>query len=278
MAGNSPAFPECGRGGLRSEKLRRLRRIVVVVLATLGTIFIGLQWVAPVVLSIETAREPPRYARLVPVELRDSTISQAPGRKLTYFGYEFEIPWNDLDETKTKLSRDGVVLTFHSGLQVMVGILPAKFWVNGLASGWHASAASLELTFGAETMRSDYNFIKMLYEFTPEQMHRWALSPRVHYRESMLLTFKSAALLPPVEKGFFNIHNQSYKGFQQGDPTNTQLINANLYSDEGSISFAIFRSDHRNLVGVSQAEINRIVQSLRKPAAGESVVSTAAVR
>jgi len=261
----------------RSDKLRRLRRIIVIVAVTLATIFVGVEWVAPVVMSIDTARKPPRYARLVPVDLQDLTISQASGRKLSYFGYEFEIPWNDLDETKTKLSRDGVVLTFHSGLQVMVGILPAKFWVNGLASSWHVSPASLQLSFGAATMRSDYNFIKMVYEFTPEQMHRWALSSRVHYREFMLLNLKSAVLLPPAEKGFFNIRNQSYKGFQEGDPKNTQLINANLYSDEGSVSFAIFRSDHQKLA-VSQAEINRIVQSLRKPADGESIVSTAAAR
>ncbi len=258
--------------------MKRLRRIVVIAAVTLATIFVGAEWVAPVVMSIGTARKPPRYARLVPVDLQDIAISQAPGRKLSYFGYEFEVPWNDLDETKTKLYRDFVVLTFHSGLSIRVGALPAKLWINGLASSWHVSQASLQLTFGKETMHSDYNFIKMLYEFTPEQMHRWALLPRVHYREFMLLNLKSAALLPPVEKGFFRIHNKSYRGLQEGVPKSTPMILFSLYSDEGSIEFAIFRTDHKNLEGVSQAEINRIVQSLRKRADGESVVSTAAAR
>ena len=55
------------------------------------------------------------------------------------------------------------------------------------------------------------------------------------------------------------------------------MIMVRLYSDEGEIEFTIFRADHQNLA-VSQAEINRIVQSLRKSADGESVVSTAAAR
>ena len=256
--------------------MRRLRRIVVIVAVTLATIFVGAEWVAPVVMSIETARKPPRDARLVPVELQDLTISQAPGRKLSYFGYAFEIPWNDLDETKTKLG-PMVVLGFHSGLGMMVGASPAKLSVNGLSSSWHVSQARLQSAFGAETMHSDCNFLNMLYQFTPEQMHRWALSPRVHYREFMLLLLKSAALSPSAEKGFFYIHNQGYRRFQEGDPKNTPMIMVRLYSDEGEIEFTIFRADHQNLA-VSQAEINRIVQSLRKSADGESVVSTAAAR
>ena len=43
----------------------------MIVAVTLATIFVGAEWVAPVVMSIETARKPPRDARLVPVELQD---------------------------------------------------------------------------------------------------------------------------------------------------------------------------------------------------------------
>jgi hypothetical protein len=250
----------------------------VIVAVTLATLFIGAEWVAPVVMSIETARKPPRDARLVPVELQDLTISQAPGRKLSYVGYEFEIPWNDLDQTKTEVHGGMVVLSFRSGLKMIVGASPPKLWVHSLFSDSRVTQARLQLTFGAETMGSDYNFLKMLYQFTPEQMHIWALSSRVHYRESMLLLLKSAALSPSAETGFFYIHNQDYRGFQEGDPKNTPIIMVRLYSDEGEIEFTIFRAGHQNLVGVSQAEINRIVQSLRKPADAASIVSTAAAR
>jgi len=35
--------------------------------------------------------------------LKDTSVSEAPGTKLSYFGYEFEVPWSDLDESQTKL-------------------------------------------------------------------------------------------------------------------------------------------------------------------------------
>jgi hypothetical protein len=96
-------------------------------------------------------------------------------------------------------------------------------------------------------------------------MHYWALSPRVHYREFFLLTMKTAALLPSAGTGIFNLQNQSYKGFQEGNPQVRQDgIEIHLFSDEGSIEMIFSQKNYRNPAGVTQPEINRIVQSLRK--------------
>jgi hypothetical protein len=189
----------------RSEKLRRrLRRIVVVVVVTLGTVVIGAEWVAPVVLSIDTARKPPRVARLVPVNLQDLTVSKAPARKLSYFGYEFEIPWTDVDETKTKSYPNMVLLTFHSGLKLMVGTSPPKFWLNEIFERSKITQTRVEQTFG---IHSDYDFFVSLYNFTPDKIHLWALSRRVHYRETYMLGIKSVVVGPEAETGFFYVGN-----------------------------------------------------------------------
>jgi intracellular septation protein A len=37
----------------------------------------------------------------VPVELPDLSVSQASGKKLSCFGYEFEVPWDDIDQAKS---------------------------------------------------------------------------------------------------------------------------------------------------------------------------------
>ena len=42
----------------------------------------------------------------------------------------------------------------------------------------------MEATFGHEAMQSDYNFVKTLYEFTPDKMHHWTISSSVFARES----------------------------------------------------------------------------------------------
>src|SRR5260370_27307877 len=39
----------------------------------------------------------------VPIELSDLSVSQTTGKKLSYFVYEFEVPWDDIDESKSRL-------------------------------------------------------------------------------------------------------------------------------------------------------------------------------
>jgi hypothetical protein len=68
-----------------------------------------------------------------------------------------------------------------------------------------------------------------------------------------------------AETGIFNVPNSSYKGFQKGNPQVRQDgIAVHLYSEEGSVEFIFFEKDYPNSQGITQPEINRIVQSLRK--------------
>jgi len=103
---------------------------------------------------------------------------------------------------------------------------------------------------------------------TPDNMKLWAVSPRTHYQEVLLLTTKSIALLPSAKTGFFNVQNQSYRGFQQGNPQTAATINVSLFSDDGSFDYTLFQSGYQGHAAVSQGEINRIVQSLRRSSAG----------
>jgi len=202
--------------------------------------------------------------------LKDTSVSQAPETKLSYFGYEFEIPWNDLDESQTQLypkdkpEKYAVVLTFRSGLRLRIHAIPAHEWTSSSDPDIRWVPLVVASNFGYEAVRSDYSLVKAIYEFSPERMHYWALEPRVHYREQAILVAKSIMLLAPADTGIFNIRNQDFKGFQQGDPKVRQAkLALNLYSDEGSVEFMFFEKD-KNSVGVTQPEINRIIQSLRK--------------
>jgi hypothetical protein len=83
--------------------LRLLRRILTALAVTLLLGFVSVEWIAPVALSYYGARKAPAVARVVPTELTDHSISQAPGLRLSYIGYNFEVSWNDLDDSQTKL-------------------------------------------------------------------------------------------------------------------------------------------------------------------------------
>ncbi len=248
--------------------MRKLRRLLLVAVVTLAVIGVGLYWISPVWLSISTARSAPPTARLVPSDLKDLFISPTPGTKLSYFGYNFEVPWSDVDEAQTKLYSNQVILTFRSGLRLMFGVAPAKLWIGGFASGLKTSPKAIESVFGRKATQSDYDFLKKLYGFTPDKLHCWAISPDIHYREVFLLSMKSAAVLPFAETGFFNIQNQEYRGFQQGNPQARSTVNVALFSDQGNIDFTMVQKDYQSLVAVSQGDLNRIIQSLHKSFVG----------
>jgi hypothetical protein len=249
--------------------MRLLRRILITVVSTLGVIALGVYWVGPVALSFYAARKAPNVARVVPTNLGDLSVSHVTGKKLSYFGYEFEVPWIDLDETQTKLSPKEnpcrAVLVFQSGLRLMVTAVPPREWARNLSEEMKVPPQNLETAFGEETMKSDYDFLKNLYEFTPDKMHHWSLSESTHSRESILLIIKSIAPMKSAETGIFRIQNQGFRGFQEGNPQVRQdSIAVHLLSNEGSVEFIFFQKDYQNAAGIGQPEINRVVQSLRK--------------
>jgi hypothetical protein len=159
-----------------------------------------------------------------------------------------------------------VGLVFRSGLNLIVSSGPARVFPNGFAREWRVSPQSLESVFGQGALESDYGFRQKLYQFTPDKMHVWALSPRVHYREQFLLRLKAIALSGfSADTGIFNIRNQNWYGFQLGDPhAHPRNVNVHLFADDGSIELTFAVSDSQNTAAVTQPEINRIVQSLRK--------------
>jgi hypothetical protein len=75
----------------------------------------------------------------------------------------------------------------------------------------------------------------------------------------------SIALLKSAESGIVTLQNRTYQGFQEGNPLVRQEgIAIHLFSDEGSMEMIFFQKDYKSFTGVTQPEINRIVQSLHK--------------
>jgi hypothetical protein len=247
--------------------LRIWRRILITVVVTLAVVFVGVTWIAPVAFSYHAGRTAPPIARVVPIDLKDQSVSRAPGKKLSYFGYEFEVPWSDLDETQSRLYPEDkpekckVDLHFRSGLRVVLTSVPPREWANGLAKEMKTSHQRIEATFG----ESDYDFVKTIYDFTPDKMNHWTMDQRVYVREQLLLIIKSIALLKSAGTGIFNVQNQNFKGFQEGNPQVRQDgIAVQLFSDEGSMEFIFLQHDYQDPAGITQSELNRIIQSLRR--------------
>jgi hypothetical protein len=260
--------------------MKLLRRILTTIAITFAVVLVCVYWIAPVALSFYAARKAPPVARVLPTELTDHSISQAPGMRLSYVGYDFEVPWNDIDKSKTQLqpknspAKTMVVLVFRSGLKIMVTSLRPGEFAYMWEKDYKMPARNMDAIFGPGSADSDYIFTKNVLAFTPDKMHHWSLTPAMYARETMLLMFKSVMPSREARTGIFNVRTQDYMGFQQGNlkvARDGALVT--LFTNDGGVEFIFAAAHYNNPVGLTQPEINRVVQTLHKTAVPEMASS-----
>jgi len=126
----------------------------------LVVVFAVLPWAADVALTFYAAKKVPAIARVVPAELGDHTVSQTPGTKLSYLGYEFETPESDLDQSKTELypkdkpDKTAVVLMFRSGRRLRQTAFPNGEWESLFTTGFRLSPPQFEQFVGHAAAKS----------------------------------------------------------------------------------------------------------------------------
>lgn len=262
--------------------MRIVRRILITIVVTLALVFIGIYYVSPVALSFYGSSKAIPITRIVPADLTDLSVSSSPGAKLSYLGYEFDVPWNDLDESKTLLfpkdqpEKTRVILTFKSGLRLMATkCAPHEMADTFMHGDIKMTPAAFAAAFGPQAANSDYEFTKRVLEFSPDRMHHWALGPPIHARELVLLMTKSLLPSKPAESGIFNVHNAIYQGFQQGNPeapsAKQEGVLLTLYATNDTFEVLFAQKESTRLI--TQPEINQIIQTLHRAEPGTIAVS-----
>ncbi len=253
--------------------MRIVRRILITLVLTLTFVFVGIYYISPIALSFYGSSKAIPITRVVPADLKDSSVSSSPGAKLSYLGYEFDVPWNDLDESKTLLfpkdkpEKTRVILTFQSGLRLMATKgSPRQITGELMREDFKMKPTTFAAIFGPEAIDSDYEFTKRVMEFSPDRMHHWSLAPSIHAREEVLLLVKSMLPAKSAESGIFNVRNSTYQGFQQGNPeapsTKQDGIVLTLYATDDAIEVVFAQKESTHLI--TQSEINRVIQSLHR--------------
>jgi hypothetical protein len=108
--------------------------------------------------------------RNVPQDLTDSDVNQSTGQRLSYYGYEFEIPWSDIDESKTKAGVSGCLLSFASGIRILFTSELDRSFVKNVASKSGGEDA-LRRSFGDQAVSSDYKFFQTMLSITPSSVN-----------------------------------------------------------------------------------------------------------
>lgn len=201
--------------------------------------------------------------KTTPTELPDQSIAQASVQKLNYFGYEFEIPW-EIDEAKSKQVGQMRLVAFRSGNALLVSRMAPKEFVKDFLSTGKADPAGLRNLYGEEVLQSDYSLMRRILEATPEKVG--LLTPRKDAGGSaMLLLIKGIMMPSGAESGIYQIRAGDFRGFQFGDTrSRPKSIDLEIYNQDGGLGFIFTQRQNTSDPAITQAQINRIVRSLRK--------------
>lgn len=198
-----------------------------------------------------------------PTELPDQSIAHVPGRKLAYFGYEFEVPW-EIDEAKSKQVGKIQLVAFRSGNALLVSRGAPKEFVNDFLSMDKGDPAGLKALYGEDVLQSDYLLKQRILEATPEKVG--LLTPRKEaVGSAMLLVIKGIMMPSGAESGVYQIRAGDFRGFQFGDPrSRPKSIDLEIYNQDGGLGFIFSQRANSSEPQITQAEINYVIQSLRK--------------
>lgn len=125
--------------------------------------------------------------------------------------------------------------------------------------------------FGNEAFESDYNFQRIVLQMTPSKITPFVSRGQAVVRQTLFLI--KAMSMPKADSGIFSIETADFKGFQFENPlTRPSKIVDELYSNDGGVDAIFFQRIDGGAPTISQAQINRVIQSIHKVPA-ENVAS-----
>lgn len=200
----------------------------------------------------------------IPVKLPDSSVSQTPGRKLSYFGYKFEVPWDDIDEGKCRIiGGNKAIVAFRSGNVLSVWSGPPHNYVNSALSNMKIDRETFRQLYGDQALQSDFAFQRLMLGTTPDQITPF-ISKRLAANRASLLLLKALSAPRGPDSGIFAVTAGEFNGFQFGLPQSSPHgFDVELFSDDGSLDF-IFDQNANGPTTITQADVNRIYRTLRK--------------
>lgn len=216
------------------------------------------------VLEAHNAARKLPFVKQTPTGLADLSISRAPGMKLSYFGYEFEVPWADIDTEKTKIvGGNKAIIAFRSGNVLSVWSGPAHEFMNGLLEQGKIDRDTFRKIYGDEALQSDYNFMRLILETTPDRITLLS-SQKTAASQAVLLMVKAICVPGDPNSGIFAVQGKDLKGFQYGRPqTPPKQLSVELFPENGHLDI-LFGQKKDGPTVISQADLNRIVQTIHK--------------
>jgi hypothetical protein len=231
--------------------------------------FFGPQTMFAVLTRYQYRKIPVAYK--TPVALADVTVSSTSHPKIAWRGYEVELPWDDVDDKKSRIIGAIHFTAFSSGDGFWFSVFGPKEFVKGVLDSTKIRPEIFRSAYGDAASQSDYVFYRKMLETTPASITPFM--PRKEAANRSILLLIKAIAAPAGDSGIFDIQAPGFQGFQFENPqSQPRRVVDDLYAEDGGIEL-IFFQDRKSAPKISQPEINRILQSIHKVPAGDSVPS-----
>jgi hypothetical protein len=204
------------------------------------------------------------------IELQDLSVSKAKGEKLSFMAAEFEVPWDDVDQEKSRIVGNWVLINFRSGNSIILCVSPPGGFLTSISKNEATDPRLFAAIYGPQVLRSDYALHKAIFETTPSQITLFTPTNRAAGLSSIILI---KAIMPPTtDWAVYNIRSNDFKGFRLGDPVRRPKKTClELYADDVEFEINISQNTSGPAPGITQAEINRMIQSVHKAAHPQSI-------
>jgi hypothetical protein len=206
-----------------------------------------------------------------PVALTNLETSRAEGRKISFKGIQFEVPWNDVDLKKSRVAAGWGFIFFNSGKSIIVCVTPPNDFMTGVFRDKAATPQEFAALYGPDVLQSDYEFKKAIFETTPNEINLFTPSGRAAGLTAVLIV---KAIMPPTtDWAIYSFKSSHFKGFQLGDPQRRpRKMSVELFGEKTEIEIN-FDQPQSGPTPITQADINRIAQSAQTvPGAEPSLV------
>lgn len=200
----------------------------------------------------------------------------APGTKEAFFGYEFEVPWSNADARVTRTMVTVAAANGHGLILEDPSAIPQLF-EDATKPIQHPNLKdAIGSVVGKEAAQSNYDLVKRILDTTPEQVSP-LLSKRAANGRLTLLRMKSAAYCGKGQSAFYSYQQSGLHCLQIGEFGAGRVVEVKCFDGmDRELNFH-FSAGRDASTPLTQAEINRVIQTLRpeeKTSVPQSVTAT----
>ncbi len=227
---------------------------LIVALGVLFAVFFGVQTLAVIFVKRTAGKGPEMY--VVPQELEIASPADVPGKRFSYFGYEFELPWTDVEEeireSSVRIDSDsGKIVLFFDPVQQ-----PDILNETILA---HPDSQDEVVALLGE---GRYGLYRDMLNSTPDQLSVF-MSRQESIRVSVLLMMKALLAGSLSAPGLHSFEHGELRGFQLGDPQAPDTVIVHVFDKaDQHLEFDFFAQDPG--AKLTQDDINRLIHTLKR--------------